>query len=53
MLLSICPGFAANLHLTIRPQVARRSIRSLMIRMLVIGYVFAIHRSGWSVVKCK
>ena len=27
MLLSICPGFVANLHLTIRPWVVRRSIR--------------------------
>lgn len=27
-LLSICPGFAANLLLIIRPWVARRSIRS-------------------------
>jgi len=26
--LSICPGFAANLHLIIRPWVVRRSIRN-------------------------
>jgi hypothetical protein len=28
MLLSICPGFAENLHLTIRRWGARRSIRN-------------------------
>ena len=38
MVLSICPGFAANLHLTSRPSIDPE----LMIRMLVVGYVFAI-----------
>ena len=47
MLLSICPGFAASLRLTIRPWVTRKSIRSeLMIRMLVVGYVPLRSASG-------
>jgi hypothetical protein len=42
MPLSICPGFAANLHPIIRPWAVRRIDPELMIRMLVVGYVFAI-----------
>jgi hypothetical protein len=40
MLLSICLGFAANLHYS---SMGRPSIDpELMLRMLVVGYVFAI-----------
>jgi hypothetical protein len=39
MLLSIFRGFAVNLHPIIRPWVADPE---LMIRMLLVGYVFAI-----------
>jgi hypothetical protein len=42
MLLSIFHGFAANLHLIIRPRVAQLIDPELIIRMLVVGCVFAI-----------
>ena len=42
-LLSICRGFAANLHPIIRVRGRSPSIDpELVIRMLVVGYVFAI-----------